>query len=68
MNPHQTAFLAIPTRYRLIPDTSASALLVAIDSGHEEMAIFLLEKGANPTLNGAGRTVFTQRSSTKCMT
>ena len=43
-------------RYRLIPDTSASALLVAIDSGHEEMAIFLLEKGANPTLNGAGRT------------
>ena len=43
-------------RYRLIPDTSASALLVAIDSSHEEMAIFLLENGANPTLDGAGRT------------
>ena len=43
-------------RYRLIPDTSASALLVAIDSGHEEMAMFLLENGADPTLEGAGGT------------
>ena len=38
------------------PDTDAAALLVAIDSRHEAMARFLLERGANPNLNGAGRT------------
>jgi len=43
-------------RWALIPDTEASALLVAIDSGHEDMAMFLLENGADPDLNGAGRT------------
>ena len=43
-------------RWVLIPETNASALMVAIDSGHEEMAIFLLENGADPDLYGAGRT------------
>ncbi|MFL2856649.1 MAG: ankyrin repeat domain-containing protein [Pseudohongiellaceae bacterium] len=43
-------------RWALIPETNASALMVAIDSGHEEMAIFLLENGADPDLYGAGRT------------
>jgi len=38
------------------PDTEAAALLVAIDSQHEAMATFLLERGANPNLQGAGRT------------
>jgi ankyrin repeat protein len=38
------------------PDTDAATLLVAIDSHHEAMARFLLERGANPNLNGAGRT------------
>jgi ankyrin repeat protein len=38
------------------PDTEAAALLVAIDSQHEAMARFLLERGANPNLQGAGRT------------
>jgi ankyrin repeat protein len=38
------------------PDTEASALLVAIDSGHETMARFLLEQGADPNQSGAGRT------------
>ena len=38
------------------PDTEAAALLVAIDSQHEAMARFLLESGANPNLQGAGRT------------
>jgi len=38
------------------PDTAAAALLVAIDSQHEAMARFLLEAGANPNLQGAGRT------------
>lgn len=38
------------------PDTEAAALLVAIDSQHEAMATFLLERGANPNLHGAGRT------------
>jgi uncharacterized protein len=38
------------------PDTEAAALLVAIDSQHEAMAAFLLERGANPNLQGAGRT------------
>ena len=37
-------------------DTSASALLVAIDSGHARTALFLLERGADPNLSGAGRT------------
>ena len=43
-------------RNALIPETSASALLVAIDSDHEELANFLLENGADPRLDGAGRT------------
>ena len=38
------------------PDTEAAALLVAIDSQHEAMARFLLGSGANPNLQGAGRT------------
>lgn len=38
------------------PDTEAGALLVAIDSGHPEMAKFLIEKGAAVNQNGAGRT------------
>jgi ankyrin repeat protein len=38
------------------PDTEAAALLVAIDSQHEAMARFLLDSGANPNLQGAGRT------------
>lgn len=38
------------------PDTEAGALLVAIDSRHEEMAVFLLERGADPNHSGAGRT------------
>lgn len=43
-------------RRALIPNTEASALMVAIDSGHEEMAIFLLENGADPELAATGRT------------
>ena len=39
-----------------ISNTQASALLVAIDSGHEDMALFLLSQGADPNLDGAGRT------------
>jgi ankyrin repeat protein len=38
------------------PDTDAAALLVAIDSQHQPIARFLLERGADPNLNGAGRT------------
>jgi ankyrin repeat protein len=38
------------------PDTEAAALLVAIDSHHEAMARFLLERGADPNHRGAGRT------------
>jgi ankyrin repeat protein len=38
------------------PDTESTALLVAIDSHHEAMAAFLLEKGADPNRRGAGRT------------
>ena len=38
------------------PETEAAALLVAIDSQHEAMARFLLDGGANPNLQGAGRT------------
>lgn len=41
---------------RFKPDTDAAALLVAIDSQHAAMARFLLERGANPNLSGAGRT------------
>ena len=37
-------------------DTEASALLVAIDSGHAGMAHFLLARGADPNHDGAGRT------------
>jgi len=36
--------------------TEASALMVAIDSGHTEMALFLIERGANVNHSGAGRT------------
>lgn len=43
-------------RSALIPETEASALMVAIDSGHEEMAIFLLNNGADPELVDTGRT------------
>lgn len=43
-------------RWNLVPDTLASALLVAIDSAHEDMALILLRHGANPNLDGAGRT------------
>ena len=43
-------------RTRFIADTDAAALLVAIDSLHEEMALFLLDQGADPGHAGAGRT------------
>ena len=43
-------------RTRFVADTDAAALLVAIDSGHAEMALFLLERGADPGHAGAGRT------------
>jgi uncharacterized protein len=38
------------------PDTEAAALLVAIDSRHEAMATLLLDNGASPNHDGAGRT------------
>jgi ankyrin repeat protein len=38
------------------PDTDAAARLVAIDSGHAEMAKYLLASGADPNHSGAGRT------------
>ena len=43
-------------RTRFIAETDAAALLVAIDSLHEEMALFLLDRGADPNHDGAGRT------------
>ncbi|MDE0829239.1 MAG: ankyrin repeat domain-containing protein, partial [Vicinamibacterales bacterium] len=43
-------------RTRFVPDTEAAALLVAIDSEQPEMALFLLEQGADPNHAGAGRT------------
>ena len=43
-------------RSRFVPDTAAAALLVAIDSGHSELARFLLSRGADPGHDGAGRT------------
>lgn len=43
-------------RSRFVPDTDAAALLVAIDSGHADMARFLLARGADPDHDGAGRT------------
>ncbi len=43
-------------RSRYVRDTEAAALLVAIDSGHPEMALFLLERGADPDHDGAGRS------------
>jgi len=43
-------------RTRFVADTEAAALLVAIDSEHPEMALFLLERGADPNNAGAGRT------------
>ena len=43
-------------RSRFVPDTDAAALLVAIDSGHSELARFLLARGADPDHDGTGRT------------
>ena len=43
-------------RTRFIADTDAAVLLVAIASGHADMALFLLERGADPGHTGAGRT------------
>ena len=43
-------------RVLLRDGTDASALLVAIDSGHADMARFLVERGADPNHDGAGRT------------
>ena len=43
-------------RTRFVADTAAAALLVAIDSGHADMARFLLDRGADPNHDGAGRT------------
>ena len=43
-------------RARFVADTEAAVLLVAIDSLHEEMALFLLAQGADPGHAGAGRT------------
>lgn len=43
-------------RTRFVADTDAAALLVAIDSEHREMALFLLDRGADPNHAGAGRT------------
>ena len=43
-------------RAYLRPDTEASVLMVAIDSGHLEMALMLLGQGADPNQSGAGRT------------
>ena len=43
-------------RSRFVPDTDAAALLVAIDSGHSELARFLLARGGDPDHDGAGRT------------
>ena len=43
-------------RSRFVPDTEAAALLVAIDSGHADLARFLLEQGADPNHADAGRT------------
>ncbi len=42
-------------RVRYRPGTDAHALLVAIDSGHAEMALYLLERGADANHDGAGR-------------
>ena len=36
--------------------TAASALMVAIDSGQADVARFLIERGADPNHDGAGRT------------
>ena len=43
-------------RTRFVADTDAAALLVAVDSGHAAMALFLLAQGADPGHGGAGRT------------
>ncbi len=43
-------------RSRFVAGTDAAALLVAIDSGHSELARFLLARGADPDHDGAGRT------------
>ena len=39
-----------------VPDTEAAALLVAIDSNNPDVALYLLEHGADPNHDGAGRT------------
>lgn len=38
------------------PNTEAGALLLAIDSGHQDMANFLIDSGADVQQHGAGRT------------
>ena len=43
-------------RTRFVRGTDSHALLVAIDSRHSEMALFLLDGGADPHHAGAGRT------------
>ncbi len=43
-------------RTRFVRNTDAHVLLVAIDSGHRDMALFLLDGGADPNHTGAGRT------------
>ncbi len=43
-------------RTRFVRDTEAHVLLVAIDSRHADMALFLLDGGADPNHAGAGRT------------
>jgi len=43
-------------RTRFVEDTEAAALLVAVDSEHAEMALFLLARGADANHAGAGRT------------
>jgi uncharacterized protein len=50
--------IAGDTNSRLMfkPGTEAGALLVAIDSGHEAMARFLVDNGADVNQHGAGRT------------
>jgi ankyrin repeat protein len=50
--------IAGDTNSRLMfkPNTEAGALLVAIDSGHEALARFLAEQGADVNQHGAGRT------------
>ena len=43
-------------RTRFVRDTDSNTLQVAIDSGHSDMALFLLDGGADPRHASAGRT------------